>query len=86
MYQSSLFFRINSDIASEKHRILELFFKSYVDAVCNNEVNYIIEHNKCDSAEIFRVVFDNIEDATAIRLKGIPEEFGQYLEFVDAPI
>jgi hypothetical protein len=58
--------------------MLELFFKSWIDNECNNEVEYKIERNN-----IFQVDFNCAEDATALKLKGIPIEFDKYLEIIN---
>jgi hypothetical protein len=94
---NSLLFRIKAEVDVDKHRFLELFFKDWVDTVCNNEVDYKIErvpgtawvygrgtvHGKgIPSYETFKVEFQKQEDATAMRLKGIPEEFQSYLEIL----
>lgn len=90
MYKASLLFKIRDTAAQEKHKILEMFFKSWVDDICNNEVKYTVEHtlravpdSMLDQVEeLFRVEFDQIEDATAIKLKGIPTEFQEYIELI----
>ena len=75
-------------MAREKHHMVELFFKSWVDATCNNEVDYTlteIQEAKCGSTqweEVYRVDFDRTEDAVALKLKGIPIEYQEYIEIV----
>lgn len=81
---SSLFFRIKDTTALEKHRIIELFVRSWIDMNCNNEVNYIVaEHiDGQPYNDVFRVDFDRIEDAIILKLKGIPDEFAMYVELM----
>lgn len=87
MYKTVLFFKIKDTAALEKHRILEIFFKSWIDEVCNNEVKYTLEGVKelptsnCWE-EIYRVDFENFEDALALKLSGVPKEFRNYIELV----
>jgi hypothetical protein len=89
MYQTSLFFRIKDNSTElDKHRIIEYFFKYWVDDTCNNEVDYSIESvatanvNPLRLEELYRVDFEHIEDAVAIKLKGIPREYQPYIEIV----
>ena len=88
MHQTSLYFKIKDSAALEKHTLLEIFFKLWVDESCNNEVSYNIEPihdpNPCRQLfeETFRVDFDKMEDAVALKLKGIPSEFQGYIELV----
>lgn len=94
MYQQSMLFRIKETTGVANHRIIEIFFKAWVDEICNNEVQYTIKRNvnlgSCSDPvvdsrwpEIFRVDFDREEDAVILKLKGIPEEFRNYLEIVN---
>lgn len=86
MYQTSLYFKIKDTSALEKHKILEIFFKSWIDDTCNNEVVYnlvpISNPNPHQFEELYRVDFEKIEDAVAIKLKGIPDEFCHYIEII----
>lgn len=88
MYQTSLYFKIKDTAAQEKHRLLEIFFKSWIDTSCNNEVSYsiapIMDLNPCKAIfeETFRVDFDNTEDAVAMKLRGVPAEFKDYIEII----
>lgn len=87
---NSLFFKIKDSVDIDKHRLLEIFFKDWVDDSCNNQVHYKIQRDfKKDwepgmvhYQETFRVDFEKQEDATAMSLKGVPKEFQQYLEIV----
>jgi hypothetical protein len=85
MYQISLYFDVRA--APDKKRILEIFFKDWVDRLCNNEVTYItVGHNRYDVGSEFdtiRLDFVNSEDAVALKLRGIPAEFRKYLEIVN---
>lgn len=64
-----------------------MFFQGWADEICNNEVSYstvaINGGSRMWWNEIIRVEFVNEEDAVAIKLKGIPDEFKEYLEIVE---
>lgn len=77
---NSLSFKIKSDVDIDKHRLLEFFFKVWVDSGCNKQVKYSIERgvNKTFSAH-----FEKSEDALALTLRGVPLEFEKYLEIVN---
>jgi len=85
MHQTSLYF--NFKIDHDKKTILEMFFKDWADSICNREVAYSISRKTVPgsgfSRDIIRVDFENEEDAVALKLIGIPQEFQQYLEIVD---
>lgn len=75
-------------MAQEKHRMVELFFKSWVDTTCNNEVDYTLTEvmeapqGSTQWEEVYRVDFERTEDAVALKLKGIPLEYQNYIEIV----
>lgn len=85
---TSLYFRLKGT-ESGKGRILDLFFRDWVDSQCNNEVQYKIEEltgayfttGQPFLYKKIRVDFEKQEDATALVLRGIPAEFKEYLEF-----
>lgn len=77
MYSTSLSYKIKPT-GNNNDRILQIFFKAWVDNSCDNEVEYFQR-----SDESIRVDFENSEDAVALMLKGIPDEFQNYLEIVD---
>jgi len=87
---NSLFFKIKDSVDIDKHRLLEIFFKDWVDDSCDNQVQYKIERDVIKDwepgmvhyRETFRVDFERREDAVAMSLKGVPREFQQYLEIV----
>lgn len=87
---NSLFFKIKDTVDVDKHRLLEIFFKDWVDDSCNNQVQYRVERDvKKDWQpgmvhyhETFRVDFEKQEDAVVMSLKGVPKEFQMYLEIV----
>jgi len=64
-----------------------MFFEDWADSICNNEVMYSIIGGDGGGTtawnEIIRVDFVNEEDATVMKLKGIPEEFQKYLELLN---
>jgi len=79
MYQTSLFFEIAA--TEDKQKIIEIFFRSWIDEICMNEVSYNIQTPVADS-DHFSIDFERIEDATAVKLRGIPDEFSEYIKFV----
>jgi hypothetical protein len=92
--QTSILFKIKDTADIDNHRILEIFFRAWVDEICNNEVQYRVVRDVGSNSklwqvpglrfpETFRVDFDRKEDAIIVKLKGIPEEFQNYLEFVN---
>lgn len=88
MYQTSLFFKIKDTATQEKHKIVKIFFKSWVDGICNNEVDYTLTRiasplkNLHLWEEVYRVDFERTEDAVMLKLKGIPLEYQNYVELV----
>jgi len=79
---TSLKFKIKDSVVSEKRRLLELFFRDWVDDSCDSQVQYSFE--SIDKfQDILLVDFDTQEDALALKLKGIPEEFRQYIDIVN---
>jgi hypothetical protein len=64
-----------------------MFFEDWTDSICNNEVAYSIVAIDGTGLtawnEIIRVDFANEEDATILKLKGIPDEFSSYLEILN---
>lgn len=87
----SLYFKVKDAVDVDKHRIIELFFKDWVDDTCDNRVKYSIERNvrrdwmpgMVHYGETFRVDFEHQADAVAMRLKGVPREFQQYLDIIN---
>lgn len=87
---NSLYFKIKANVNVDKHRLLELFFKDWVDDTCENQVQYNVERDVDKDwepgmvryRETFRVDFDRQEDALALRLRGVPQEFQDFLEIV----
>lgn len=90
MYQTSLFFHLRTD--QDRKNILKMFFKDWADTICNSEVTYsstttdTLSYNNYIPTtvydEIIRVDFEHEEDAVAMKLKGIPEEFQKYLTII----
>ncbi len=79
MYQTSLSYKIKpSPYGGDNYRILRFFFKAWVDDSCDNEVEYTQP-----TEETIQVEFEKAEDALALKLKGIPDEFQNYLEIVN---
>jgi len=61
-----------------------MFFEDWADSICNNQVSYSYQYGSfCDnSPETIRVDFVNKEDALAMKLKGVPDEFKKYLTLI----
>jgi len=79
-YKASLYFDVK--ITPDKKLILEMFFKDWADRICNNEVRYSTITSDIMSGrnkETIQVDFVNEEDAVAMKLKGVPDEFSKYL-------
>jgi hypothetical protein len=85
MYQTSLYFHLKA--TADKKTILQMFFKDWTDRICNEEVMYSTVETDGGGKhwwnETIRVDFTNEEDAVAMRLKGVPEEFQHYLTLVN---
>ena len=87
---SSITFRLRDSVEVDKHRLVELFFKDWVDNICDNEVRFTVQRDVIKDwtpgmvsyTETFRVLFENQEDELALRLKGVPVEFQKYLEMI----
>lgn len=87
---NSLYFKIKDSVDVDKHRLLELFFKDWIDDSCNREVQYKIERDfekdwipgMVRYRETFRVDFEKQEDCLALKLKGVPKEFKNFIELV----
>lgn len=78
-HQTSLLFKIKGTTSFDKHRILEMFFKSWVDDVCHNDVSYTNLWLSSDE-EVYRVDFEYEEDAVILKLKAFPKEFQNHIE------
>lgn len=76
MMYNSILFKANENMTGDKYRLVGIFFKDWVDQICEQQVQYV-ERDKT-----FRADFDNQEDALALRLRGLPPEFRDYLEIV----
>lgn len=82
-YKTSLYFDVK--ITPDKQLILEMFFKDWADSICNNEVRYQVISTDVMSGrntQTIQVDFINEEDAVAMKLKGVPDEFKKYLTLV----
>jgi len=84
MYHS-LYFHLKAN--QNKATVLRMFFEDWADSICNNEVIYstLVANRPLFGVEteIIKVDFVREEDAVAMKLRGIPEEFKQYLEIVN---
>ena len=63
-----------------------MFFEDWADRIGNNDVKYSTIDNSTHRNHIIKIDFVNEEDATIMRLKGIPDEFQKYLKFADCPM
>lgn len=87
---NSLYFKIKDNVDVDKHLLLQLFFKDWVDETCGNQVQYRVERDverdwvpgMVHYRETFRVDFEKSEDFLALKLKGVPQEFQRFLEIV----
>jgi len=88
---NSLYFKIKDTVDVDKHQLLELFFKDWIDDACDRQVEYKIEKNFEEDRfsgllrykETFRVDFKKQEDFVALKLRGIPSEFRNFLEVIN---
>lgn len=86
----SIYYRTKPQIPIDKHRLVEIFFKDWVDTICDRKVQFSIERDISKEwlpgmvtyQETFRVDFEKSEDALVMQLRGVPAEFGDYLEMV----
>jgi hypothetical protein len=81
MYQTSLFFHFKAPNYNGD-KILRMFFEDWADQICEHELNYSVVDVDISDNETIRVDFMNEEDAVAMKLKGIPDEFKKYLTLV----
>ena len=88
---NSIYFKIKDNVDVDKHLLLQLFFKDWIDDTCNNQVQYKIERDvekdwipgMVRYRETFRVDFEKSEDFLALKLKGVPREFQNFLEIIN---
>jgi len=85
MYTSSIYLHF---IATPNNKnVIKMFFEDWADRIGNNQVKYSIVAGdgggRTSWNDIIRVDFVNEEDATMMRLRGVPEEFQKYLKFAD---
>jgi len=83
-----LYFIFKDTVDSDKHRLVEIFFKDWLDNLSDNQVSYDIKkvinwHPNYKHHKIFHVMFDKQEDAVVMKLRGVPKEFQSYLEMVN---
>lgn len=76
MYNSILF-KAKENMTGDQYRLVGIFFKDWVDQICEQQVQYT-ERDKT-----FRADFEKQEDALALRLRGLPPEFRDYLKIVE---
>lgn len=64
-----------------------MFFEDWADRIGKNEISYSVVAGDGGGItqwnDIIRVDFANEEDATIMKLKGVPIEFQRYLKFID---
>ena len=73
-----IYYKIKDTVQRDKHLLIDLLFKDWVDGVCDNKVRFT-SNNLSESF----VDFDLQEDAVAVRLLGIPTKFQMYVEIVN---
>lgn len=73
-----IYYKIKDTVDADKHRLINLFFKDWVDGVCDNRVRFTSSNSTESIAD-----FDRQEDALAMRLHGIPPKFQMYVEIVN---
>lgn len=83
---NSIYFKIKNIEDEDTGRVLEYFFKDWIDRACENEVK-VSKHSypdptRFETLHYFQAQFYNVEDVTALKLRGIPEEFQKYLEIL----
>lgn len=79
-----LYYKIKDNVALNKHHLIDLFFRDWVDDICDNGVNFRTERtNVSDLSDTFVVDFESQEDAIAVRLRGVPKKFQMYLEIIN---
>ena len=79
-----LYYKIKDNIEIDKHHLIDLFFRDWVDDVCNNQVQFRLEQVSVSGIQDTLIVdFNSVEDAVAMRLKGIPPNFERYLEIIN---
>jgi len=64
-----------------------MFFEDWADKICDDRVRYSVVPSKTKLPAIHKILkldFESAEDATAMKLLGIPEELRKYVEFVDS--
>ena len=84
MYRTSLYFHFNPP-NNNADNVLRMFFEDWADQICDGEVSYSVAlgpGGRFRQNETIRVDFVNEEDAVAMKLKGIPDEFKKYLTLV----
>ena len=81
MYRSSVYLHFIAD--TDNKNILRMFFEDWTDRIGNNSIKYSAHKDIDRYCDIVRVDFTNDEDATIMRLIGIPEEFQKYIKFAD---
>ena len=77
MYQTTLYFNLKTP-EGNPDTVLRMFFEDWADQICDREVSYTM----VAGTSTIRVDFVKEEDAIAMKLKGIPDEFKNYLTLV----
>lgn len=79
-----LYYKIKDNIEIDKHHLIDLFFRDWVDGACDNQVQFRLEQLDVPGKQDTLIVdFYSIEDAVAMRLKGIPPKFERYMEIIN---
>lgn len=78
MYSTSLHYKMKPVYDERNFRLVQIFFKAWVDSACDNKVDF-----RTDLNDNISVDFEKLEDALALKLMGIPDEFKNYMEIVN---
>ena len=82
MYKNSIYFQCI--ISLHNKHILRMFFEDWTDGIGDNEVRYVDNiTNTKSNIDIIKVKFTYEEDALAMKLKGIPDEFIKYIKPIE---
>ncbi len=81
----SLYYQIKDTVDVDKRQLLELFFKDWAEDTGCNHVHYEVSKNQhMHSAHrgAFRLDFECTEDLVALKLRGVPLEFRNFIELI----
>lgn len=81
----SVNFKIKTTVGIDKHRILEILFKEWIDNICDTRSKYKTTSGTWLPDVVYadthlNVICDSDEDATIVKLAGVPKALDNYLE------